>query len=211
MDALKIKRLVLGMVRTNCYIIYNDKTKEGIIIDPASESNKISDFVTEEKIQIKGIFLTHGHFDHIGGVCKYRDMYKVKVYCHEEESDIASSRQLNLAEAFGDDVAVKPDELLRDKETLEMCGFNIKVIHTPGHTKGSCCYLISEGEDKILISGDTLFAGSHGRTDFPTGSMAQIRDSIVNKLLCLDENIIVYPGHELETSIGDEKPLWRLS
>lgn len=210
MSKLNIKRMVLGPVRTNCYIVYNDENKEGIVFDPASESEKIKEFIEEENIKLKGIFLTHGHFDHIGGATKYQKLYNVSLYCHEDEDDVVKSLELNLSSAFGDNASAVPDELLRDGQILEMCGFKIKIIHTPGHTKGSCCYLINCDEEQVLISGDTLFAGSHGRVDFPTGSMSQITRSITEKLLCLDENLLVLPGHEFETTIGEERPLWRL-
>ncbi len=207
---INVKRLVLGPVRTNCYIVYNGETKEGIVFDPASTSEKIREFLTEENIKLMGIFLTHGHFDHIGGADKYQKEYNVPLYCHEDEADVVTSQELNLAMAFGDSAIAYPDNLLRDGQMVSICGFDIKVIHTPGHTKGSCCYLINSGVDKILISGDTLFAGSHGRVDFPTGSMSQITHSITEKLLCLDADLLVLPGHEFETTIGEERPLWRL-
>ena len=209
MCKINIKRLVLGPIRTNCYIVYNNETKEGIIFDPASESEKIREFIEEEKLELKGIFLTHGHFDHIGGATKYQKKYNVPLYCHEAEEDIATSLELNLSAAFGDNAYATPDTLLKDGQQIDICGFNIKVIHTPGHTKGSCCYLINCDNESVLISGDTLFAGSHGRVDFPTGSMSQITRSITEKLLCLDEDLLVLPGHEFETTIGEERPLWR--
>jgi len=211
MGKISIKRLVLGPIRTNCYIVYNSQTMEGMLFDPASESDKIKEFLEAGDISLKAIFLTHGHFDHIGGATKYQRLYNVPLYCHEDEEDIVTSLELNLALAFGDNASAVPDELLKDGQILDMCGFKVKVIHTPGHTKGSCCYLIKSDEEEVLISGDTLFAGSHGRVDFPTGSMAQLTRSITEKLLCLDETMLVLPGHEFETTIGEERPLWRLA
>jgi len=211
MSDLTIKRMVLGPVRTNCYLVYNETTREGIIFDPASNSDKIRELIEEEKIDLKGIFLTHGHYDHIGGATKYQEMYNVPLYCHEEEDEVVRNVELNLSIETFETVVAKPDILLKDGQVIEMCGFEIKVIHTPGHTKGSCCYLINSKEDSVLISGDTLFAGSYGRVDFPTGSMSQIVRSITEKLLCLDDELLVLPGHEFETTIMDEKPLWRLS
>lgn len=211
MGNLNVKRLVLGPVRTNCYIVYNDSTREGIVFDPASTSDKIKEFLEEENIKLKGIFLTHGHFDHIGGARMYQKMYDVQIYCHEDEADVVNDLDINLSSAFGEAAYAEADVLLRDGQKLSICDFDIEVIHTPGHTKGSCCYLIKCGEDKILISGDTLFAGSHGRVDFPTGSMSQIVNSITKKLLCLEDDLLVLPGHEFETTIADEKPLWRMA
>ena len=211
MSNLTVKRMVLGPVRTNCYFVYNETTKEGIMFDPASNSDRIREFIEEEQIKLKGIFLTHGHYDHIGGATKYQEMYSVPLYCHEAEDDVARSVELNLSYTDYETVVAKPDVLLKDGQIIEMCDFDIKVIHTPGHTKGSCCYLIKSENDSVLISGDTLFAGSYGRVDFPTGSMSQIVRSITEKLLCLDDELLVLPGHECETTIKDEKPLWRLS
>lgn len=211
MSVLKIKRVVTGPVRTNCYIVYNEENKEALIFDPATESNEISDFITTQSLKVKGIFLTHGHFDHIGGAKKFRNLYDTQVYCHEDEKEVAESLTLNLSMTFGDNVAIVSDVVLRDRQTISLCGFCIEVIHTPGHTQGSCCYLISIGEEKILISGDTIFAGSYGRTDFPTGSMAKLKNSIVERILCLDDDLKIYPGHDMDTTVADEKPLWRLS
>lgn len=209
MSKLCMKKLVLSICGTNCYILYNSDSMEGIIIDPAADSDVIDASVKSLGVDIKAIFLTHGHFDHIGAVDDLKKMYQIKVYAHEDEVEITENGMLNLSAMFEEANSVKVDEKLRDGDMLEMCGFSIKLIHTPGHTKGSCCYLINDGEKDRLFSGDTLFYGSHGRTDFPTGSGRQIMDSIIHKLLVLDDNLEVYSGHGEMTFIGDEKKWYR--
>ena len=210
MGSMCIKKIVLSICSTNCYIVYNAESREGIIIDPADNPRIIDSYIREQQIGIRGIFLTHGHFDHIGAAEELKKLYGVKVYAHEEETELAGDTILNLSAAFDTDDSVKVDVPVKDGETVEMCGFKIKVIHTPGHTKGSCCYLMDDGSDVRLFSGDTLFCQSHGRTDFPTGSERQIYASITEKLLVLDGGLTVYPGHGESTTIDDEKKwYWR--
>lgn len=209
MSRLCMKKLVLSVCATNCYIIYNSETMEGIIIDPAASYEKIDAVVKEIGANIKAILLTHGHFDHIGAADELKKLYGVKVYAHEAEADITENGMLNLSAMFESSDSVKVDVKLHDDESFELCGFKIKLIHTPGHTKGSSCYLINDGEKDRLFSGDTLFCGSCGRTDFPTGSGRQLMDSIIDKLLVLDESLEVYSGHGEQTFIGDEKKWYR--
>jgi len=209
MSKLYIKKLVLSICATNCYIIYNKDTMEGFIIDPAANADVIDTCIKELGVDIKGILLTHGHFDHIGAAEELKKLYQVKVYAHEEEAEITENGMLNLSAMFETGDSVRVDVKLHDGDTFNLCGFDIKLIHTPGHTKGSSCYLINDGEKDRLFSGDTIFCGSYGRTDFPTGDMRQLIDSILNKLLVLDEDLEVYSGHGEQTFIGDEKKNYR--
>lgn len=209
MGSLCIKKLVLSICGTNCYILHNGETREGMIIDPAAGPKIIDDAVKMLGITIKGIFLTHGHFDHIGAAEELKKLYGVKVYAHEQEVELARNGMLNLSATFGTGDSASVDVPLKDGQMLEQCGFKIKVIHTPGHTEGSCCYLIDDGSKTRLFSGDTLFYQSHGRTDFPTGSERKIFDSIIDKLLVLDGDLAVYPGHGERTTIDDEKKWYR--
>lgn len=209
MGALCIKKLILSICGTNCYILHNSETKEGIIIDPAADPDDIDRNVRLLGVSIKAILLTHGHFDHIGAAEKLKNLYGIKVYAHESEAELTKNGMLNLSSVFGTQDSVSVDVCLKDGQELELCGFYIKVIHTPGHTEGSCCYLIDDGQQKRLFSGDTLFYQSHGRTDFPTGSERKIYDSIIEKLLVLDGSMRVYPGHGETTTIEDEKKWYR--
>ncbi len=203
--SLVVKNMVLGMIMTNCYIAYDDVVKEAFIVDPADSADEIQLKITELGVKPVAILLTHGHFDHIGAVDELRDKYKIKVYVYEDEKDVMTS-DANLASMIGKRMSVEADEYLRDLQTIIIGGEKIQVIHTPGHTKGSCCFYLPD--EKVLFSGDTMFCQSFGRTDFPTGSMSQLISSIKNRLLKLDDDVKVYPGHNEETKIGFERHMY---
>ena len=199
----KIDVRVLGMVGTNCYLLCNTDTKECVLIDPADNAGKISEMIDESGCMLKGILLTHGHFDHIMAADEVRDKYNVKVYASAEEKNTLSTPHINLGEAYGMNLSVKADIWHNDGDVLNLAGFDIKAIHTPGHTAGGTCYYIES--DKTLMSGDTLFAGSVGRTDYPTASSAAMMESLHDKLCKLPDDTDVYPGHGEFTTIGYEK------
>ncbi len=203
MNDFRIKTLVLGPLQTNSYVIYNNKSKEAIVVDPAAEAEKIINFLKEYDLVCRAIMLTHGHFDHILGVKDLKEATGAHVYAHEEEVDLLENPNLNASSQVGQAYTVKVDVTLKDEQILDLIGQKIKVIHTPGHTAGGVCYLFEE--ENVLISGDTLFQASIGRSDFPTGNGRVLIDSIRTKLMVLDENIDVYPGHGNPTSIGYEK------
>lgn len=209
MGLLSIKSIVLSVCSTNCYILYDNETKEGFIIDPAASPDRIIDLITRLGVDVKGILLTHGHFDHIGGTNALKDHYNVKVYGHEDEVDMARDVMINLSAHFDEANSVEIDNPLKDGQDFEMAGFKIKVIHTPGHTKGSCCYIVTDDEKERLFSGDTIFYHSYGRTDLPTGSGGTIIRSILDKLLVLDGSMEVFPGHGDTTTIDEEKKWYR--
>ncbi|BBF45387.1 hydroxyacylglutathione hydrolase [Lachnospiraceae bacterium KM106-2] len=203
-DKMQRECLTLGMVQTNCYIVWNRDTKEAIVIDPADHPERIIDVLNSNQLTLKAILLTHAHFDHIGAVGGLKLQYDVPVYSHEAEEEMAKDPSLNLALHFGvGNLAVKVDQLVRDGEELEIAGFAIEAIHTPGHTSGGCCYYFAE--EGVLFSGDTLFCGTVGRTDFPTGSYAELKNSVTNKLFTLPDETVVLPGHNEATTIAYEK------
>lgn len=199
----RILTILAGPVRTNVYIIYHEDTREGLLIDPAEEAGKIKKKITELGIKPGGILLTHGHFDHMGAAEALKQEYGIKIYCFQEEEELLGREDLNLSAVFGRGFTLKADETFLDGQELKLSGFTIRVMHTPGHTKGSCCYYFEE--EQLLFSGDTLFAESVGRTDFPTGDGKALARSIREKLFCLEEATPVYPGHNEATSIGHEK------
>ena len=199
----KIDSRILGMVGTNCYLLCNMDIKECVLIDPADSQDEISRMIDESGCSLKGILLTHGHFDHIMAADAVRDKYGVKVYASCDEKNTLEQPNINLGEAYGLKLSVKADVWHKDGEILKLAGFDIEALHTPGHTDGGSCYYIRE--IGVLFSGDTLFCGSVGRTDFPGGSMSEIVRSIKEKVMVLPDDTKVYPGHGEGTSVGYER------
>lgn len=203
MGNLKVECLTLGVCQTNCYYIHREDSREVIFFDPADKGNFLYETLQEKEFQIKAILLTHGHFDHIWGVEGLRERSGAEVYAYEGEEKLCQDPALNVSAAVGRSCGITPDHLFRDREEFEFAGIRGRVIATPGHTGGSCCYYFEE--DQILISGDTLFQESVGRTDFPTGSMSALVRSVKEKLFTLPDETRVYPGHGMMTTIGYEK------
>lgn len=203
MENLKVECLTLGVCQTNCYYIHREDSREVIFFDPADKGSFLYETLQEKEFQIKAILLTHGHFDHIWGVKELRERSGAEVYAYEGEEKLCQDPALNVSAAVGRSCSITPDHLFRDGEEFEFAGIRGRVIATPGHTGGSCCYYFEE--EQILISGDTLFQESVGRTDFPTGSMSALVRSVKEKLFTLPDETRVYPGHGMMTTIGYEK------
>ncbi len=210
MAGLKIGRIVLGVCQTNCYFVYREGEHDVIFFDPADDGMYIKNTLEKSGFHVAAILLTHGHFDHIWGCSKLRQLTGAPVYAPAIEQDLLESAQLNCSELAGRACSVKPNFYVKGDEVLSILGFPIKLIETPGHTKGSSCYYFEE--EKVLISGDTLFLESVGRTDLATGSMSQLEHSIEAKLSPLPDDVVVYPGHGDSTTIGHERdynPFWK--
>ena len=201
--SIKIGSMTIGYVQTNCYLGHEDEKKEGIVVDAAADGVGIYNALLKNEIKVSAIMLTHGHFDHIMGANELREKAGVKIYASELEKDLLASSELNVSNQIGRNYTVEADVYLKDDEKVTINGIEIKMISTPGHTAGSCCYLIES--EKLLIAGDTLFAGSCGRTDLPTGSGGMLDRSLKEKLMRLDDEIKVYPGHGESTTIGYER------
>ncbi|MDE7308522.1 MAG: MBL fold metallo-hydrolase [Lachnospiraceae bacterium] len=206
MNKMNIKMLVLGEVSTNCYLVCNQDTKECIIIDPAAKADVIIKAVEELEVLPKAVLLTHGHYDHIGAAEEIKEHFHIKIYANELEQEVLESSYKNLSEIMGSKtLSVQADEYLTDGQILTIAGFRIRAISTPGHTKGGMCYNVSLEEEQAIFSGDTLFRESVGRFDFPTSDGDALFRSIKEKILCLETELKVYPGHGPATSIGEEK------
>lgn len=192
----------MGVMGANCYILSCPETKKAVVIDPGDEGDRIQSLVLEKGYHVEYILLTHGHFDHIGAVAELRDAFGAKVGIHANDAEMLTDGQKNLSTYMGSAIEMQPaDFLLEDGQTITFGNMTLTVLATPGHSLGGVCFLTPEG----LISGDTLFAGSIGRTDFPGGSLEQLLDGIKQKLMVLPEETRVFPGHGEATIIGREK------
>ena len=203
MGKLKIQRMVLGPVRTNCYLAVNQETKECFVVDPADMAGLILTEIKEENLTARAVLLTHGHYDHIGAAEELRTATQrsTVIYASEMEFPTLADTEKNLSAMFGHPMTVKADRGLKDGEVLGIAGFSVQVFQTPGHTPGGACYYLEE--EKTLFSGDTLFAGSVGRSDFPGGSARTLQDSVRRLFRELPEDTNVYPGHESARRISD--------
>lgn len=203
MSDLKIGRLMLGIVQTNCYFVYREGTNDVIFFDPADKGDYIYETLKEKGLHVKGILLTHGHFDHIWGCNKLRELSGAPIYAYEEEKVLCEDAVTNVSDQVGRPYTVVPDRYLKDGEEISIASMTCRLIATPGHTIGSCCYYFEEAD--MLIAGDTLFEESVGRTDLATGSAGTLIRSIKDKLFTLPDDTKVYPGHGDITTIGHEK------
>lgn len=203
MSQIKIGRLILGIAQTNCYFVYREGNNEVIFFDPADKGDYIYEALREKGFHVKGIMLTHGHFDHIWGTNKLRELSGAPIYAYEEEKALCEDAVTNVSDQVGRPYTVIPDRYLKDGEEITIADMTCRLIATPGHTIGSCCYYFEEAG--MLIAGDTLFAESVGRTDLATGSMSAIVRSIQERLFVLPDETKVYPGHGESTTIVHEK------
>ncbi|AIS52320.1 beta-lactamase domain-containing protein [Thermoanaerobacter kivui] len=201
---MKIQKYVVGLYGVNCYIVFDEESGEAIVIDPGENASEIYKYIESNNLKVKYILLTHGHFDHIGGVEELRKLTQAKIAISKEDSPMLLNENLNLSEMVYKKILCSPaDILLNDGDTLSFGKYRVEVIHTPGHTKGGVCFKIGN----VCFTGDTLFKGSIGRYDFPGGDFATLMDSIKNKLLVLGDDVLIYPGHGDSSTIGNEKRL----
>jgi glyoxylase-like metal-dependent hydrolase (beta-lactamase superfamily II) len=199
---MKIITEVLGMVSTNSYIVVNND--ECLIIDPEESAEYLIKKCEELQAKPAVILLTHGHFDHIGAVNGLKETLKLPVYAGEKEKTFMADPNMNGSAKMGRiPVSVTGDIFLKDGKIFDLAGLKIKTISTPGHTAGGVCYYFES--ENVIFTGDTLFADSFGRTDFPGGSQKELADSIINKLFVLPDETRVYPGHGGSTTIEREK------
>lgn len=193
-----------GPLSVNTFLAVDEETKKGFIVDPGGYVPELKKKIDEEGFTIEYIILTHGHFDHIGGVNEFKkDFPNAKVIAHEGDNGMMESASRNMSLPFGMDIKVTPDILINDGDTINVGNAELKFFHTPGHTQGGICIYVESAS--VLFSGDTLFRLSIGRTDFPESSHADIITSIKDKLYNLPDNTVVLSGHTPATTIEFEK------
>jgi glyoxylase-like metal-dependent hydrolase (beta-lactamase superfamily II) len=198
--------LPVGPLRCNCSVIGDEATHEAMVIDPGDDISKIVALVEEHKLKVKQIVITHAHIDHVGGAMKLRALTGAPILLNENDSALLKMLDVQAAWlGMAPPEAVEIDQSLAQGDSLTTGTLVATVLHTPGHTEGSICLYFPA--EKKLIAGDTLFAGSIGRTDLPGGSMAKILASLKGKLLELPDETLVVPGHGSLTTIGDEREL----
>lgn len=204
MADIKIKRRVLSSCQTNCFYVFREGADEIVIIDPGDRGDIVFEDIKGLGFsKVAGILLTHGHGDHTGGALALKKLAGTKIYAYEDEAEILKDPEKNLSGWFGDAYGFEADEYFRDGQEFDMAGVHFQVIHTPGHTKGGCCFYAKE--DNCLFCGDTIFNESVGRTDFYSGSMSELIHSIKDKILILPDETKLYPGHGEKTTVGYEK------
>jgi hydroxyacylglutathione hydrolase len=202
----------VGMLQCNCTIIGDPVTLEALVIDPGDEVTRITDLLARHKLTVKAIVSTHAHIDHVGGLSKLHQLTGAPVLMHQEDLPLYQSMEVQAAFlGVPAPELTSIDNLLKEGDTLRWGDYQARIIHTPGHTPGSVCLYVPQEAGGVtlvapqLLAGDTLFAGSIGRTDLWGGSMPQIMDSLRSKLLQLPDATIVYPGHGPATTIAKER------
>ena len=198
---IQVKTFVLGDIYTNTYLVKDTDTSLLAVVDPACDSSELVDAINAQGGKLEYILLTHGHFDHIGGVKALLEHFSPKICISKDELQLLNTPQLNGSAWHNLHIdEIKVDNYLNDNEQFYLGNTKIRFISTPGHTGGSGCYII----DDCIFSGDTLFCQSIGRTDFPTSSISAMRASL-DKLKAIESEYVVYPGHDISTTLQNEK------
>lgn len=198
------EEIIVGPLSVNCFVLGCEKSLEGVVVDPGGDVEMIELVVKNHQLKIKTIINTHGHFDHVGGNNRVATSFGARLLIHQGDSYLLA-RVAEVASMYGmtGENSPEADDFLKDGMEITFGGYVIKVLHTPGHTQGGCCLYLKE--EKIVITGDTLFADSIGRTDLPGGAHEQLLESIRTKLFTLPDHVTACPGHGPHTTIGHEK------
>lgn len=202
-NGICIDSVVVSTVGTNCYIVRKKDSGRCVVIDPGDSGRELAKFIKDNGMKLEDILLTHAHFDHIMGISELMADAGGRLCVMENERELLEDAGLNMSVMTGDAVSYRADVFFQDGEVYETAGMKFTVIHTPGHTKGSCCYYMSD--EALLFSGDTLFLESVGRADFPTGNGSTLLKSLREKVLTLPDDVKVFPGHGPATDIRYEK------
>ena len=204
MAHLTTASLTVGELAVNCWFLVNEDRKEALVFDAGDEAERIRSYAEQKGWKIAGILLTHGHADHMGGAEELKRLTEAEIYALAEEEPLLKNGKTNLSVYIMRRViTMEADEYVRDGQELTLSGIRLKVLRTPGHTPGGCCFYCEEAG--CVFAGDTLFQGSVGRSDFPGGSMSELVRSVKEKLFLLPDDTKVYPGHGEETTIAFEK------
>ncbi|MBF0547183.1 MAG: MBL fold metallo-hydrolase [Candidatus Riflebacteria bacterium] len=199
---LILVRYILGPMSVNTYLIFDKNKKEGILVDPAWKEDSLIDRINDEKISLPRVFLTHGHVDHIMALGYFKEKYNAKVFISKEDSKMLVEPSKNLSEFLGEPISFEPaDEYIKDGEEYLVGSFKFKTSLIPGHTSGGMAFDFKA----FVLTGDTLFAGGVGRSDFPGGDHAILIEKIWEKLMLLPSDEPVFPGHGPESTVGREK------
>ncbi len=199
---LNYELVVVGALETNCYLVYCSRTRESVVIDPGAQPEKIFLLISELELKPRAILNTHGHIDHIGANRDLKEKFGLPIYLHPADLPLLkSNQQYELSLLLEARESPPPDEVLVDGGLIHFGEVSLRVIHTPGHSPGSVSFL----SDNWLFSGDTLFLGGVGRTDFPGGSWRDLERSIREKILTLPEETVILPGHGPATTVSEEK------
>ncbi len=198
-----IERFVVGPLDTNAYVISDDETKKALVVDPGDEPDRILDYIKDKGLEVTAIVCTHAHFDHIGGIGDIKNETGAKVVLHKEDMETYATAKDHAAFwGYSVDDLPQPDGYIDEGDEVELGNVRLKVLHTPGHSPGGIC-LYGEG---VLITGDTIFQGSVGRTDFPGGSVEMLKKSF-KRIIDFPEETKIYSGHGPETSVGRERKM----
>jgi glyoxylase-like metal-dependent hydrolase (beta-lactamase superfamily II) len=201
---LRIDTIVVGPFEVNCYLVWNEQTGDAVIFDPGADEDVIFDAVTQSGCTPRAILLTHGHGDHIAAVGAVKSRYDIPICCGSGEEELLANPSANVSAFLGTPIiAPPPDALLNDEDHVSFGALQFLVLSTPGHSPAGVCYL--HETEGVLFCGDTLFAGSIGRTDLPGGSIEILLLSIRQKILTLPDPVICYPGHGPRTTVGAER------
>lgn len=197
---IKYIREIVGELDTNSYILYSEESRESLLIDPGAEGEKLLRRIDERGLKLKKIVLTHGHIDHCGDVNTILSVKKIPLLMHREDLTVLNSHiNTDLGRSLGLTPPKRADEFINEGDIIEISGLKVEVLHTPGHSPGSICLKCGD----LLFTGDTLFAGSIGRTDLPGGDFKTINKSL-ERIKQIDENMIILPGHGDESDMKTE-------